>query len=161
MTEKGKAEYRPLLEPVMQGNTIIQRLDIGELTVVAVDNSTGQVCGEALDSYREILAEGRPTIVLVHVPFLTQSVLTKAREVWSSPVVIGGGNYGGIYPNEESTAFIEMTTAADSPVEAVLAGHVHFYDKDYIDGEKQVLQIVGDGGYKRQGMMLRITGEEQ
>lgn len=158
MTEKGKAEYLPLLEPMMQGNTVIQRLDMGEFTIVAVDNSAGQVNDAALEIYAEILAESKPTIVLVHVPFLTQSVLTKAREVWSSGVVIGGGNYGGIYPNEASTAFVNMTTAADSPVVAVLAGHVHFYDKDYIDGEKQVLQLVGDAGFKRQGMILHITG---
>lgn len=158
MTDKGKEEYLPLLEPVMQGNTAIQRLDIGELTVVAVDNSSGQVNGEALQTYQEVLAEGRPTIVLVHVPFMTQSVLGRAREVWSSPVVIGAGNFGGIYPNDESNAFVEMTTAANSPVVAVLAGHVHFYDKDYIEGEKKVLQLVGDGGYKRQGMLIHITG---
>lgn len=158
MTEKGKAEYLPLLEPMMQGNAVIQHLDMGEFIVVAVDNSAGQVNAAALETYAEILEEGKPTIVLVHVPFLTQSVLTKAREVWPAGVVIGGGNYGGIYPNEASTAFMEMTTAADSPVAAVLAGHVHFYDKDYIDGEKQVLQLVGDGGYKRQGMMLHISG---
>lgn len=158
MTENGKAEYLPLFEPMMQGNTAIQRLDIGELTVVAVDNSPGQVNAEALQRYQEILQEGRPTIVMVHVPFLTPSVLTKAQEVWSSGVVIGGGNLGQIYPNEASAAFVEMTTAGESPVIAVLAGHVHFYDKDYMEGEKQVLQLVGDGGFKRQGMMLRISG---
>lgn len=159
MTEAGKAEYLPLLEAMMQGNTAIQRLDIGELTVVAVDNSSGQVNGAALEAYQEILAEGRPTIVMVHVPFMTQSVLGRSREVWSSPVVIGAGNYGGIYPNSESEAFVEMTTAVGSPVVAVLAGHVHFYDKDYIEGEKNVLQLVGDGGYKRQGLLLHISGQ--
>jgi len=159
MTETGKEQYLPLLEPMMGGDTVIQRLDIGELTVVAVDNSSGQVNGEALQEYQKILAEGRPTIVLVHVPFLTQSVLTKAREAWSSPVVIGGGNFGGIYPNEASTAFVEMTTAADSPVVAVLSGHVHFFDKDVIDGEKDVIQIVGDAGFERQGIRLKISGE--
>lgn len=161
MTQKGEEEYLPLLEPMMQGNTTIQRLDIGELTVVAVDNSSGQVNGEALEAYQQILAEGRPTIVLVHVPFMTQSVLGKAKEVWSSPVVIGAGNYGGIYENEESAAFVQMTTAADSPVVAVLAGHVHFYDKDYIEGEKKVLQLVGDAGFKRKGMRLHISGKEE
>ncbi len=159
MTEIGETEYLPLLEPMMQGNTVIQRIDVGELTVVAVDNSSGQVNGEALQIYQEILAEGRPTIVVVHVPFLTQSVLTKAREAWTSPVVIGGGNFGGIYPNEASTTFVEMTTAEDSPVVAVLSGHVHFFDKDVIDGEKDVIQIVGDAGFRRQGIKLMISGE--
>ena len=158
MTEKGKQEYLPLFEPLMQGNTAIASLDMGEFVVVTVDNSAGQVNAAAMEEYRRILAQGKPVIVLVHVPFLTQSVLSNAREQWSSPVVIGGGNYGGIYPNDTSAAFVDMTTAADSPVELVLAGHVHFYDKDYMSGEKDVLQLVGDGGYKRQGMLLHISG---
>lgn len=158
MTEKARTEYLPLLEPMMQDNTVVHTLDIGELLIVAVDNSTGQVNAEALVEYEQILAQGKPTIVLVHVPFITQSVLTKAREVWTSPVVIGAGNYGGIYPDEASTKFMELTTAKDSPVIVVLAGHVHFYDKDYIVGEKDVLQIVGDAGYKGKGMLLHISG---
>lgn len=161
MTDKGREEYLPLLEPVMQGNTAINRLDVGELTIVSVDNSTNRVNGEALQTYGEILAEGRPTIVMVHVPFMTQSVLGRAKEVWSSPVVIGAGNYGGIYPDEESQAFVEMTTAADSPVVAVLAGHVHFYDRDDIDGEKPVVQLVGDAGFKRKGMLIHVSGKEE
>ncbi len=161
MTEKAKTEYLPLLEPMMQNNTVIQTLEIGELLIVAVDNSVGQVNAEALAEYEQILAKGKPTIVVVHVPFITQSVLTKAREVWSSPVVIGAGNYGGIYPDEASTKFMELTTAKESPVIAVLAGHVHFYDKDYIVGEKEVLQIVGDAGYKGKGMLLHITGGKE
>jgi len=158
MTDKGEEEYLPLLEPMMQGNTAIQRLDVGELTIVAVDNSSNQVNPKALEAYEEILAEDRPTIVLVHVPFFAPSLLEKAVEEWNSPVVIGSGNAGGIYENEETTAFMKLTTAADSPVVAVLAGHVHFYNKDYMNGEKEVLQLVGDAGFKRQGMRIHISG---
>lgn len=160
MTEIAKEEYLPLLKPVIQEDEAIQTLDMGEFLVVSVDNSSNQVNPEALEEYEEILNMGKPVIVMVHVPFITQSVLSHAKEVWSSPVVIGGGNYGGIYPSQESEAFISMTTAADSPVVAVLAGHVHFYDKDYIDGEKPVLQLVGNAGYLRSGMLLHISGGE-
>ena len=51
-----------------------------------------------------------------------------------------------------------MTTASDSPVVAVLAGHVHFYDKDVIEGEKDVPQIVGDALFHGSALRLRITG---
>lgn len=159
MTDKGEEEYLPLLEPMMQGNTAIQRLDVGELTIVAVDNSSNQVNPRVLEAYEAILAEGRPTIVLVHVPFVTPSLLERAVVEWSSPVVIGSGNAGGIYENEETTAFMKMTTAEDSPVVAVLAGHVHFYNKDYMNGEKEVLQLVGDAGFKRQGMIIHVSNQ--
>lgn len=51
-----------------------------------------------------------------------------------------------------------MTTAKDSPVELVLAGHVHFYDMDVIEGEKEVPQMVGGAGYEGRAVLLRITG---
>lgn len=161
MTEKGKKEYLPRLYPYMENNTTLHSWDFGEFIVASVDNSEGQVNAEALAGYEEILKKGKPVIVLVHVPFLTQSVLTKGREVWKNPVVIGGGNYGGIYPNEASEQFVQMTTAKNSPVVAVLAGHVHFYDKDVLEGEKNVLQIVGDAGFHGSALRLTIKGKSR
>lgn len=160
MTEAGKESYLPLLEPLMNGNTSIQTLDFGEFAIVGIDDSPGQVDGGVFPAYEEILAEGRPVIVLAHVPFMTQSVLEKAKEAWSSPVVIGAGNYGGIYPNEESEKFVSLTTGADSPVELVLAGHVHFYDRDVIEGERQVPQLVGGAGFRGEAILIHITGGE-
>lgn len=156
MTEWGEDTYLPLLEPYMKGESAIHTQDFGEFLVVAVDNSGNQINEEVLPVYEEVLKEGKPVIVMAHVPFLTQSVLTKAKKAWTQPVVIGGGNYGGIYPDETSQKFIDMTTAADSPVALVLAGHVHFYDKDYMEGEKKVLQIVGDAGYGGNAVLLHI-----
>lgn len=159
MTESGKQEYLPMLAPMMGGNTVIQSHDFEEFVVVAVDNSSGQVNPEALDAYEEILEEDKPVILVVHVPLFTDSVLEKAEEVWHSDVVIGNEEVGGIQPNNETEEFVELTTAEDSPIEIVLAGHVHFYDKDYIEGDKEILQLVGDAGYKGMGMHLTISGE--
>jgi len=161
MTEKGKETYLPLLEPFMDGNTAIHSLDLGEMILVGIDDSSNQVNGDVLPEYERILREGKPVIVLAHVPFMTQSVLGKAREVWSSPVVIGAGNWGGIYPNEDSERFVSLTTASDSPVELVLAGHVHFYDRDVIEGDRDVLQLVGGAGFEGHGMLIHLTGRKE
>lgn len=161
MTEFGRETYLPLLESFMDGNTVIHTLDFGEFAVVGIDDSPGQVDAGVLPEYERLLAEGRPVVVVCHVPFLTDSVLTKAREVWSGSVVIGGGNFGGIYPNKESEKFMSMTTAADSPVELVLAGHVHFYDRDVMSGEKEVLQLVGGAGYQGEAILIHVTGEKK
>lgn len=160
MSEKGRQDYLPLLKPFTQGNTEINSLDFGEFVAVGVNDSTNQVSGEALPEFERLCGQGKPVLVLAHVPFMTQSVLGHAREVWPSPVVIGGGNYGGIYPDENSARFVDMLTAADSPVELVLTGHVHFYDRDIIDGEKEVLQLTGAAGYEGSVMLLHVRGEE-
>lgn len=159
MTDTAQQQYRPLLEPYMSGDTDIHTWENEDLRVIAVDNSSGQVRSEAVDAYEELLDTNKAVIVMVHVPLMTQSVLGRAKEEWDSPVVLGAGNYGGIYPNEDSEEFVELTTAADSPVELVLAGHVHFYDRDYIDGDKQILQIVGDAGFHGSALRLHICGE--
>lgn len=158
MTDTGKEEYLPLLAPFMQDNTAIQVWDLEEFYIVAIDNSHNQVNAKALATYEEVLKKGKPVIVLTHVPFWSESVLEKAVGVWSSSVVIGGGNYGGFFPDDSSTKFVSLTTAPDSPVVAVLAGHVHFYDKDNLVGEKPILQIVGDDGYSGNAILLRIKG---
>lgn len=155
MTEYGENTYLPMLEPYMQSDSAIHELEFEDLILVAVDNSANQIEPEAMEEYREILKKGKPVIVMLHVPLLTQSVLTKAKETWSGGVVLGGGNYGGIYPNEISTQFIEYTTAKDSPVAAVLAGHVHFYDKDMLN--EKIVQIVGDAGYKGEAVRIHLV----
>ncbi len=184
MTDKAREEYLPLLEEFMPQGHALQCLDLGQLQIVGIDNSTNQVAAEALSAYEQligvtsevmddIVADGaeavdavdatkattKPTIIVAHVPFMTQSVLARAREVWSTPVVIGAGNYGGIYPDEHSARFVELITAKDSPVELVLSGHVHFYDKDVINGEKDVLQMVGGAGFESNAILLHIEGK--
>ena len=159
MTERGKDTYIPLLEPYLAGDASLHVWENDDLLVIAVDNSSGQINDEVMEQYKELLKTDKPVILLMHVPLLTQSALSKAKEVWSTSVVLGGGNYGGIYPNDTSTEFIELTTAKDSSVELVLSGHLHFYDKDYIVEEKEILQLVGDAGFRGNGMLIHITGE--
>lgn len=160
MTYKAYQEFLPRLKPFMNDDTTIQKIDLGELRMIAVNNSSNQFSEQAVQRYEEYLQTEQRVIVLIHVPIITQSVLSNAREVWSSPVVLGAGNYGGIYPDEFSQKFMDLTTAADSPVCLVLAGHVHFYDKDYIEGPKKVLQVVGPAGYEGKAIHLKIKGTQ-
>ncbi len=160
MTEKGRQDYLPLLEPFTQGNTEISSLDFGEFLAVGVNDSTDQVSEAVFPEFERLYGQDKPMLVVVHVPFLTQSVLGHAKEVWPAPVVIGGGNYGGIYPNENSLRFVDMLTAEDSPVELVLAGHVHFYDNNVVDWGKGVQQLTGAAGYEGSVMLLHIKGAE-
>ncbi len=157
MSETGENEFRPLLAPFMQGNTAIHSLELEELILVAVDNSSNQIHPDALEEYKDILSIGKPVILLLHVPFYTESLLAETSKVWPNSVVLGGGVHGGFYPNDVSAQFMSLTTAADSPVAAVLAGHVHFSHESMLDGEKQIPQIVGDAGYKGKGTAIHIV----
>lgn len=158
MTEKGKSEYLPLFNSYMENNTSIHTKEYEDFTIVAVNNSSNQITPDALTRYKEILAEKKPVILMLHVPLYTEAVLHKAAAVWKGGVVLGGGIHGGIYPDTVSTEFITLTTAKDSPVELVLAGHVHFALKSNIQGEKSIPQIIGDAGYKGKATIIQISG---
>lgn len=159
LTEKGKQEYLPLLAPYTRGNTDLNVLDYGEFLIAAADNSSGQFTEAAARGLADVCGRGKPVILLIHVPVLSQSVLIKAREVWKGGVVLGGGNYGGIYPDDASRKVLDLISAKDSPVRAVLAGHVHFADRDMVEGADGVVQLVGDAGFKGAATVIRIKGD--
>lgn len=159
MTDIGKQKYLPLLSPYMENNTDIHILEYHDFTVVAIDNSSNQISSDTILQYQELLSRNKPILLLLHVPLYTESVMEKANQVWDNAVILGGGTQGGIYPNSISAEFIHITVAKDSPVFAILAGHVHFSDKGIIEGEKNTLQIVGDASYKEKGTIIKITNK--
>lgn len=158
MTDYGKENYLTGLEPMMQENTAIHSIEVGELLLAGVDNSPGQVNPDAIPAFEELLAQNKPVILLFHVPYSSEALLPKALEAWNSPTVIGNGDQGGIWPDEASQRFLELATADNSPVRLMLAGHVHLYDNSVMSEERQVRQIVGDAAYEGSAVLIRLTG---
>ena len=161
MSEYGKENYLTMLSPMMRENTAIQSVAVGELLLVGVDNSPGQVSPDAMSGYEALLTQNKPVIVMNHVPYTAETLLPKALEAWNSPTVIGNGNEGGIWPDETSEHFLELTTAENSPVKLMIAGHVHFYDNSVIDKERQLRQIVGDAAYEGKAMLIKVMGKKE
>ena len=157
MTETAVNDYLPPLSPYMNGNTSIHTLELDDFIIAAVDNSSNQINPDALETYKAILTLDKPVLLLVHVPFYTPSLLEEASGFWQQSVVLGGGVHGGTYPNEISAEFMGLTTAASSPVAAVIAGHVHFPHVSDMEGEKDIPQIVGDAGFKGRATRIHIS----
>lgn len=157
MTEIGITNYLSALSPFMKESPAIHTLEYDDFTIVSVDNSNNQINPDAMEEYAQILEQGKPVILMLHVPLYTKSLLAKTQEQWTGSVILGGGVHGGFYPNDISSKFMQLTTAKDSPVVLVLAGHVHLSDKSFITGEKNILQITGDGGYKGKAAAIHIN----
>lgn len=155
MTEEGRTKYLEPLSIYMEGNSAIHSLEFDDLILVAVDNSSNQIDPSCLDAYRLLLEKNKPVILMLHVPLMTDSLLAESKNYWNSGVVLGGGVNGGIYPNEQSAELIRLTTQADSPVAAILAGHVHFTHRSEVEGEKSIPQYVGGPGF--QGIAAEIV----
>lgn len=161
MTDYGKENYLPELASMMQGNTAVHSVEAGELLIVGVDNSANQINPDAVSGYEELLTRDKPVILINHVPYATETLLPRALEEWSSPTVIGSGNDGGIWPDDSSGYFLKLTTAENSPVKLVLAGHVHLYDDNVINEEPELRQITGGAAYEGCAVLLRVTGVKE
>lgn len=161
MTESGKTQYLAQLSPYMEQNTAIHSLEFDDFIIAAIDNSSNQIDSNALTEYKNLLAQGKPIIVMLHVPLYTEELLAKTSKVWNSSVVLSGGIHGGIYPNDVSTEFISLTTAENSPVVAILAGHVHLADQSAFSSQPDILQITGDAGYRGKSTLIHITPDSK
>lgn len=150
MTDKGKEEYLPLLTEVTE-NTSFTRLEFPDFVIAAVNDSTDQVDEEALAGVEEVLQEGKPVILMLHVPLATENLAEQAEAVWGSPIVLGEG---GIEPNETSQKLLDMVYAKDSSVVAVLAGHVHFRSQEKLND--RIVQIVPDAAFEGNCILLKI-----
>lgn len=151
LNDHAEGYYRPLFAPYMDGSTAFHVLRLDGLNIAAIDNSSDQINPAVLEPLADLLAEETPVILLLHVPLYTEELAAKATENWGNPIVLGEG---GITPNETSAAFLDMIYAKDSPVAAVLSGHVHFGAETILPNG--IPQYVADGGYKGKGLMINV-----
>ena len=142
MTETGWNTYRPMLEEVMTDDC----LELEDLVVVAVDNSSNQADAASLITLKQAYELNKPILVLSHVPLSTEALIARAKEDWGSPVTLGMQVHGGIAPNEASTELWNMTHEEESLIKAVLAGHVHFAYEEALD--EATVEIITDAGFK-------------
>jgi hypothetical protein len=152
-TTTAKTQYKPLFNEFMNQNTEAGIMEYDDFIIVSVDDSENQINPGAFNTLETAFEKKKPVIILMHVPLETPSVSDKSETAWGSDISIG---LNGIKPNEDTTEFINMIYGADSPVVAVLAGHVHFADTSQL-GDKNIQYIVGPG-YEGYGIMLTIKG---
>jgi len=176
MTLEGIAQYRPLYEDILYSNFIqdgngvengkIQALDVSgnsyssvielaDLIILAVDDSSNQVAVEAAESIEYAYAQNKPIILLQHVPFSTEKLIAKAKNFWESPVTLGMQIHGGIAPNDVSAELYSKVRDDKSNIRVILAGHVHFPYEEKIGN--QTVEIIADAAFKGKAVKLHIN----
>ena len=102
-----------------------------DFIVAGLDNTTTAVREETLEEFRLLCGEGLPIILCTHVPFDSgtgdcASLAQLSRDLWEDRVLCWGD--GDSYDTSGGGCMKELMaliTAPDSPVCAVLAGHLH------------------------------------
>ena len=156
-SEEEQAELRKKLdyEPV-------QVMDFDEFVILGVSENTSQIRKKALEQIKEVLALGKPVIIVQHVPFDSEQgaelrELSKAN--WGERVLLWGEDEEDAYqPNETTQEYMDLVYAPDSNVAAVLAGHLHFRYEGMVNG--RIRQYIFNPAYSGEVALFTVTGDE-
>ena len=117
--------------------------DFGEFLVFAFDNGRNRILPETVEAFRNVLAAGKPVILACHVPFYSPTLREPTVNYWHSDILLGGTEVHADGPTQE---FIDLMKAPDSPVRAVVAGHIHFDHEDMLNDS--IVQFTTAEGYR-------------
>ena len=157
-TEKAYNTYLPRLNEFRDG-TEYQIRKFDKVTIFTVDDRNNQVAPEVLKAFKKVMSEGKPIVLVIHVPIepVTGStqLLKRCEEVYGLPgdkirLFIGEN---GCRPDSVTGEFIDLVLSDESPVVLVLAGHIHFYHREMLND--RTLQIVTGPAFA--GQALDIT----
>ena len=127
----------------------VHTLEFEGFRIAAVDDSRMTVSTEDLDALRALCGEGKPMIVLCHVPVMTafcRDALTGSKYFFIDSETA----------DENARDFVSLCETNDA-VRAILCGHVHGYHAvEFTPGKPQ---IIGSQGMAGAVHLLTVAGE--
>ncbi len=149
-----RQQYLPRLADISGGNTAFHYVEYEDLIVAALDNAMDTVPGAALDGLRELCGGTKPVILLMHIPLTAETLTQPTKDVWGRDICMGPGGVG--YREETVCGLYRLVALEQTPIAAVVTGHVHFSHEDTLPNG--VPQIVT--GTASQGGLCRVITVE-
>ena len=139
---------------------------LGNVLLVALDNSTYQVDERQVDFLRQQLDTGLPCLLFVHIPVDMPTLRPAVVQRWKAPIVMGAEDgwdeesraqwlSDGVGP--ATRAFMELIQSERAAnLAGIFCGHVHFVHADaFAPGRFQYVTKPGfEGGYRQ----IRLQG---
>lgn len=147
--------YRGMYEGIIANSGVASYQEFEDLVILSVDDSAFKVAAEALPVVDQALSIGKPVVLMMHVPLQTDSLLKKSMSIWGKAEMIGPDGY---QPDENTQIFLEKIMAEDSPVQAIITGHVHTEDVSKIND--RITQYVGNLAATGNGAVIRLQSGE-
>ena len=138
---------------------LIDKLEYDEFIVLSINESTSYISDAALEEIRKVFEIGKPIIIVTHVPFdssIDSELGEKSLVAWRNRKLLWGKDCYYV-PNSTMQSLIDMLNAEDTPVVAVLAGHVHYEHIGMIN--ENVKQYVFNPAYSGEVVLFTIKGE--
>ena len=124
--------YYYLYSDVMGGDPSFQIMDLGDLLIVAVEDSMRDITESQLERMRSVIAEAKEReisiILLLHIPIFADELAPGVLKIWGPSFMLGSLAEDSPTVHE----FCNLIKSEDSPIAAVLAGHIHYSQKGYV-----------------------------
>ncbi|MBO5071112.1 MAG: metallophosphoesterase [Roseburia sp.] len=128
-TDDSVKNNHPLFDVFCNGNAYFQKKQIGELTLIGVDNTRDCYFDTVADALEAEISGNEHVILLQHVPFYSPTLVDDCKLFWSGHAFYIG-NDGDARNN--NIRILNRITAEDSSVRALITGHLHFHHKDML-----------------------------
>ena len=127
----------------------VRTLELEGFRIVAVDNSQKTVSSPDLEALKALCAQGKPIILLCHIPLSTASCREEMHRIMDYFYI------DGETADENGREFVSLCEQNEA-IRAVLCGHVHgYHEMEYAPGK---LQVIGSQGMAGAVHLLTVTG---
>lgn len=151
-SKKAYRDYFPRLQGLTGTDRQYAVWENEDIVVVGIHDKNNQFSKSAVQALLPLMQGDKPVIVVLHVPLQPQyensRLEQQADDVWGLSakgrcrVLIGET---ACKPNKTTQKLLDAIFDKNSPVAAVLAGHIHFYNQSMLD--EKAVQVVAGAGY--------------
>ena len=149
--------YYYLYSDVMGGDPSFQIMDLGDLLIVAVEDSMRDITESQLDRMRSVIAEAKEReisiILLLHIPIFADELAPSVLKIWGPSFMLGSLAEDSPTVHE----FCNLIKSEESPIAAVLAGHIHYSQKGYVSPGR--MQYVSAPAFEGFVYDITVNGE--
>ncbi len=163
-SKKAYREYFPRLFPLTKTTEQYTLMEYDDLIVAGINDKNNQFDKKAVQALLPYLKGTKPVVLVMHVPLQPQyehsALEQQADAVWGLSnagrcrVLLGET---ACKPNKTTQKLLDAVFAADSPVAAVFAGHIHFYNRSMVN--EQSTQLVTGAGYYGDAVRIFVQAE--
>ncbi len=147
------SEHPDLYAAATNGSPALQVKELGELRLVAVDNAAHSIEDDVMDRLEALLTGDKPVILLHHTPVSCATLRPAAVSYWGDVSYFLFGEKG---EGKNIARYNKLLTQQRTRLNAVIAGHLHFYHTDMFDnGVMQFVSAPCLSGYAR---LLTVKG---
>jgi hypothetical protein len=150
--------YYHLYTDVMGDDPSFQVMDLGDLIIVAVEDSTRDITPSQLEKMKSVCNDAKERkisiILLMHIPICTEELAPGVLKIWGPSFMIGS------LADDSPTVheFCDLVRSEDTPIAAVLAGHIHYSQKGELSAGR--MQYVSAPAFEGFVYDITVIGEE-